>query len=279
MMFEQHDDYKPVAWVRGNPIYAAHFIVCFFSLTMVIAAILGTHVTQGIAGHLGFFSSKVHGGQVWRIVTYGLVNPPTIAFVIEMVMLIWFGLQLERFFGRKAFLTFFGLLYLLVPVVLTLLGFSREMALIGVTGGFGCFIAFATLYPGALLIFNIPAKWMALIAIGISSLLYIYARDVVALIDLWATVGFAYSFVRYHQGRWAMPNFSWPKRKPKFRVVPRRRDPEEPLTRADFEDDEPEAEMDALLDKIARNGLASLTPNERARLELAREELLKKERK
>lgn len=278
MMFEQHDDYKPVTWVGGNPIYAAHFIVGFFSLTMIIAAVLGTHVTQEIAGHLAFLSSKVHGGQVWRVLTYGLVNPPTIPFVIEMVMLIWFGLQLERFFGRKVFLTFFGLLYLLVPVVLSLLGFFREMPLIGVTGGFGCFIAFATLYPGALLIFNIPAKWLALIAIGISSLLYIYARAGVALIDLWATVGFAYSFVRYHQGRWAMPNFSWPKRTSKLRIVPRQRDPDEPLTRADFDDDETESEMDSLLDKIARNGLASLTPNERARLELAREELLKKER-
>ena len=72
---------------------------------------------------------------------------------------------------------------------------------------------------------------------------------------------------------------AWFRPKPKLRIVPRRRDPEEALTRADFEDDEPESEMDALLDKIARNGLASLSPNERARLELAREELLKKDRK
>ena len=36
------------------------------------------------------------------------------------------------------------------------------------------------------------------------------------------------------------------------------------------------AEMDALLDKIARSGLASLTAKERARLNAARAELLRK---
>ena len=279
MMFQQHDDYKPVTWIRGQPIFALHLIVCFFSLTMIIAAIIGTTSTNALANSLGFASGKVHGGQVWRIVTYGFVNPPTIRFVIEMVMFVWFGLELERFFGRKVFLTFFGSLYLFVPVVLTILGLLREMALVGVTGGFGCFIAFATLYPGALLIFNIPAKWMAFVVVAISSLIYIYARDLVALVDLWATVGFAYSFVRYHQGRWAMPTLRWPRRKPALRVLPR------PPARGQAEkfdappEDEFDSEVDALLEKIARNGLTSLSANERARLEEAREHLLKKERK
>jgi hypothetical protein len=278
MMFEPHDDYKPVTWMRGHPIYVTHLIVCIFSLTMIIATILGPSVTNAVTNSLGFASGRVHGGQVWRIVTYGFVNPPSIGFVIEMVMFVWFGLELERFFGRKVFLTFFGSLYLFVPVVLTLLGFFREMALVGVTGGFGCFIAFATLYPGALLIFNIPAKWMAFVVVGLSSLIYIYARDLVALIDLWATVGFAYSFVRYHQGRWAMPSFNWPKRRPKLRVVPRMRDAYAAQTREESYDDEPSSEVDDLLDKIARNGLGSLSADERKRLEMARENLLRKER-
>jgi hypothetical protein len=42
--------------------------------------------------------------------------------------------------------------------------------------------------------------------------------------------------------------------------------------------EEPVSEVDELLDKIAKSGMASLTPAERARLEKAREELLKKER-
>jgi hypothetical protein len=37
-----------------------------------------------------------------------------------------------------------------------------------------------------------------------------------------------------------------------------------------------QAEMDALLDKIARSGLSSLSTKERAKLEKAREALMKK---
>ena len=36
------------------------------------------------------------------------------------------------------------------------------------------------------------------------------------------------------------------------------------------------AEVDALLDKIAKSGIASLTPKERAKLEAAREGLMKR---
>ena len=61
-------------------------------------------------------------------------------------------------------------------------------------------------------------------------------------------------------------------RRPKFRVLPaptaRSRRVEEP--------DEVES-IDPLLDKIARSGMNSLTAKERARLEKAREALLKKD--
>jgi membrane associated rhomboid family serine protease len=278
MMFEQHDDYKPVTWVRGNPIYVTHLIVLFFSVTMLVATVLGPNVTQAMIRSMGFLSREVHGGEVWRIFTYGLVNPPSINFVIDMIIIAWFGREMERFFGRKVFLGFYAALYLLVPVVLTLLGFLRPTALAGEIGGFAIFIAFATLYPGAVLIFNITAKWLAIIGVGIYSLLFLYGRDLVELASLWTTTGFAYSFVRYHQGRIQLPRFSWPGSKPKLRVLQRTRDVET-LGAGEDDDDELENDVDDLLEKIARNGLASLSKSERERLELARENLLKKDRK
>jgi hypothetical protein len=44
-------------------------------------------------------------------------------------------------------------------------------------------------------------------------------------------------------------------------------------------DDEPDSDVDALLDKIAKSGLASLSREDRAKLEKAREALLKKEQR
>jgi hypothetical protein len=43
------------------------------------------------------------------------------------------------------------------------------------------------------------------------------------------------------------------------------------------EEDEPTSEVDALLDKIAKSGIGSLTAKERKRLEKAREDLMKRE--
>ena len=278
-MFDQHDDYKPVTWVRGNPLYATHVMVGFFAVTMIVATILGARLIVPVVDSLGFFTGKIYEGQLWRFLTYGLVNPPSISFVIEMLMILWFGRELERFFGRKVFLIFFGALYLFVPLVLTLLGMFRVMTLVGFAGGFGCFIAFATLYPGVLLIFNIPAKWLAIVVIGISSLIAVYSRDLVGLINLWATVGFACSFVRYHQGRLHMPRLRWMWRKPKFRVISRGSDADVLQSLDESEDDANDTEVDDLLEKIARNGINSLTKEERARLEQARENLLRKERR
>ena len=279
MMFEQHEDHKPIAWMRGHPLFATHLIVIFFSATMCIATVLGPQAVASMTASLGFFSRDIFSGQVWRILTYGLVNPPGISFVIDMFVIAWFGREMERFFGRKVFLWFFGTLYLLVPVVLTLLGFWRPTALVGEVGGFAIFIAFATLYPGAILVFNIPAKWLAAVAVAIYSLVYFYRRNVVEFTALWTTVGFAYLFVRYHQGRLHLPRFRLQRGGPKLRVVPRQ-EVKSTFGSADDESaDALDSEVDALLEKIARHGLSSLSGNERARLEQAREHLLKKERK
>lgn len=280
MMSDQHEDYRPVAWVRGHAIYSTHLIVIFYCVTALVATVVGLQGASELAELLGLSSEKVFAGEIWRILTYGLVNPPGIGFAIDMVIIAWFGREMERFFGRRLFLWFYGALYLLFPVVMTILGFVRPTILVGETGGFALFIAFATLYPGAVFLFNLTAKWLAVIAVGAYSLLAIYARDVVGFASLWASIAFAMAFVRHQQGRFSIPRFRFRQRKPTFRVVPRKRDDDEMKKHtSDFDSEDGESELDGLLDKIARNGLASLSKTERAKLEQAREELLRKERK
>jgi hypothetical protein len=82
-----------------------------------------------------------------------------------------------------------------------------------------------------------------------------------------------------------LPAIRWPKislgrKKPQLRVVPdlvrtvepKRVDPVRPRVL----DQTATSEVDALLDKIAQTGIGSLTEKDRARLESARAELLKK---
>jgi membrane associated rhomboid family serine protease len=273
MMFAPSEDQQPLTYFRGYPVYATHAIVGFYVVTMLVCTLAGPGGSEAMIRALGYNSQLVHSGEVWRVFTYGLVNLPSLSFVIDMVMIVWFGRELERFFGRVVFLKFYGMLYLCVPLLFTLLGLIRPMSQVGQTGGLAIFVAFATLYPNAMMIFNILAKWFAAVILAIYTLMFLFARDFVGLAALWGPVSFAYGFVRYQQGRFTLPSIPLPsfRKRPKLRVV------REAELEREAELDEPMAEMDALLDKIAKGGINSLSSSERQRLEKAREALLKRE--
>jgi membrane associated rhomboid family serine protease len=270
----QSDDHQPVTWLNGYPVYAAHFIVLVLVVLMVVTALLGS--ANALFPWLAFNSSQVWSGQVWRILTYGLFNPPSLAFAIDMVMLVWFGRELEKTFGRRTFSALYAGIYLLPPLVLTLVGLVRPMVYFGQPGTLALFVAFATLFPGAMMIFNILAQWAAIVLVGLFTLIAIAERNWIALILLWSTCGFAHLFVRVHQGTLTLPRIRWRRRSPKLRVLP---DPVPPKPGTGFKpapSDASMAEIDALLDKIAQSGIGSLTAAERARLEAARHGLMKR---
>jgi len=269
--------HQPVTWLNGHPVYAAHFIVVVFVGSMLVTTIMNLSHLGGLLGWLPFRSDEVLHGQVWRIVSYGLLNPPeSIWFIVDMFMIAIFGRELEKFFGRRIFFALFACLYLLTPLLFTVVGIWRPMYLAGETGAFALFIAFATLYPNAVLMFNILAKWFAIVLVGFYTLVDLSNRDVVQLISLWATVGFAYGFVRFEQGALTLPRLRWPARKPKLRVLP---DLPAKKPVAVERGDDSMAEVDELLDKIARSGIGSLTARERAKLDRARAALLSKKGK
>jgi membrane associated rhomboid family serine protease len=254
--------------------------------TTSLMAFGGSAVLEAVS----YASARVLGGEVWRMLTYGLVNPPSLWFAIDMVLIVWFGRELERELGRRNFLWLCLGLYLAPVLLLTLAaGFGLGTSLTGQGGGFGLFIAFATLYPGALLLFNLQAKWVALILVGIYALIGVAQRDVAGLLSLGATAGFAYACVLQLRGR---PLFPWritrpakpaaargtaakvipfptPASKPAARPVtaPTSRPAAASVPLADM------AEVDALLDKIAHSGIGSLTAAERARLDAAHQSL------
>lgn len=271
------EENQPVTWVRGYPLYAAHFIVLIYVLTMMVTTMLFATGGRPLLNALAFNSPDVLRGEVWRVVTYGFVNPPSIWFVIDMFMIVWFGRELEKFFGRRIFLRLYGGMYFLSPLLLTAIGLVRPTFLSGQTGGFALFVAFATLYPSVPLLFNVLAKWMALILVGIFSLIAVAARDWVSLITLWGTSAFAFVFVRIEQGAIKLPRIRFRRRQSQLRVLPDPK-PEKPArpSRADPVKSSSMAEIDALLDKIAHSGIASLTPKERAKLDSARQELMRK---
>src|SRR5215218_4164340 len=89
------EEHQPVTYWRGHPIYAAHFIVVVYVALMIVTAVLGD--SGGVIFNwLAFSSIKVFSGEVWRFFTYGLFNFPSIQFALDMVMIVWFGRELEK---------------------------------------------------------------------------------------------------------------------------------------------------------------------------------------
>ncbi len=273
---EPSEDHQPVTWWRGHPVYAAHLLVIGFVASMLVTTLLLFARVGAMLEWLDFSSASVLRGQVWRVLSYGLVNAPSIQFVLDMVMIIWFGREVERSFGRRLFLLLYGGIYLIKPLLFTALGLWLPTSFAGEVGAFALFVAFATLVPEAPLLFNILAKWAALALVGIITLMALAAHDWVGLIEVWATSGFAFVFVRLQQGHLTLPRIRFASRQPKLRVLPDLKPAKAGKAAAPVKGDSM-AEVDALLDKIAKSGIRSLTAQERAKLEAARADLLKRD--
>jgi membrane associated rhomboid family serine protease len=271
-VYGSSEEHQPVTYLRGYPIYAAHFIVLVYSVSMVVTAILGPSGAFLFAW-LPFNNAAVWKGEIWRIFTYGMVNVPSIPFVVDMLMIVWFGRDVEKLIGRRKFLGLYAGIYLLPPLLLTTVTPWLPATHQGEFGALAIFVAFATFYPGVPLMFNVLAKWAAIILVGIFTLMALAARNWSWLTMIWVANGFAFAFTRYQQGHFTLPKLRFPTRKPNLRVLPDLPAKNTPSARP------PEnsmAEVDALLDKIARSGIASLTAKERAKLDAARDDLKKK---
>lgn len=276
------EEHRPLTYWGGHAIYATHMVIIAYCALMLVTVIGGANIAP-LLNWLGFTSVKVLDGQVWRLFTYGLFNYISLGFAIDMLMIFWFGRELERTFGRKIFLQLYAGIYLLPTVVLTLIGLLMPTARAGQPGALALFIAFATYFPSMPIFFVLIAKWAALILVAVFSLIALTARDWVSLTLLWSSCGYAHLFVRYQQGHFTLPSFKLFRRKPKLRVLPdlpQRSGGTRPATvsqaAANPAPDATMAEVDALLDKIAKSGINSLTARERAKLEAAREGLLRR---
>jgi len=272
------DDYQPVAWMGRYPIHVPTLLVITHVACMIAACFLLAFGQGGALVLLSFDSAQVlHAGRFWQLVTYAFVHPPAglLWFAIEMYMLFAFGREVERFIGRRAFLTLYALL-LLVPVLFLLAwGVWQPTELTGSSAiHFGIFIAFAAIYPNVELFLRIMAKWVALILVGGYSLQLLAYHAWSNLGVLWLSVGVATGFIYFHnaglQMNWLTGWSSRWRSRRALHVVP------PPSQRRTPEQDDIYDAIDPVLEKISRSGISSLTANERRTLDRARNRLLKK---
>lgn len=270
------DDYRPVTWMGRFPIDVTTILVALHVVVAILTCLAVAAGGGAVLNLMLFDSGRVLGaGQIWRLATYAFVHSPSMLlwFAIEMYMLFVFGREVERFIGQRAYIALYALLLFIPSLLLTVWGLSQRTGLAGSPAlHFGIFVAFATIYPSAELLLRITAKWSAVIlgAIYVLQLLAYNAWTDLAVLLTSIAVGFC--FVRL---RGVGPELVWweslktrLKPKPKFKVVPK-------PTLARRDDDDISESVDPILDKIARSGIGSLTPNERRILDRARDRLLR----
>ena len=111
---------------------------------------------------LALSTPEVWHGQVWRLFSYIAFDPAFFAqrslwFPISILLLYFFGREVEQFVGRKTYLKLYAALVFIPAILLCLLGLVivPDPFLNCCEVFFGVFIAFATIYPGAM-----PSMWI-----------------------------------------------------------------------------------------------------------------------
>ena len=236
--------------------------------------------------------SGVRQGQVWRLVTWPMVNPPDIWTFLSIVIIWYFGKELERYLGRVRYLWFVGTV-VVIPSVLYVLVVPTLVSPVAVVISGAYFLASATViafiatYPGAMGFFGVPF-WIIAVVFEVLRVLQLVGDRVwdalVFLLLIIATSLLASRAFGLSELEW-IPRVPLPAaitgqpspRRGGGRAKPAGRrgrkgqatvTPIRPATTTPSSADLlRQAEIDILLDKINEHGIGSLTPEERRRLD------------
>ena len=279
MLYERSDAYRPLFWLGGRPIYVNTLLlilhIAAFALTALAVSLMSAAVLEAIS--LNTYN-VVHYGQIWRLFSYITFPPETaIRFIFAMGFLFYFGRQVEEFVGRKTYIGLFAALVFIPSILLCFLGlfgFWIPYYLGGYGSIFGILVAFATIYPGVeicIWFVNLQAKYWVYALLAAFSMAYIAYHRWIDLGGLWCDAAIGYFVIRLIGGG---RGFEWltdwlderrTQRLAKQRNIKVMKDTEETES------------IDAILEKISKQGVGSLSGRERDALERARANLLKRD--
>jgi len=211
---------------------------------------------------LGLGVEGIMRGWIWQLLTYAFLHGNLLHLLLNMLGLFFLGPELERHLGARTFLVMFLFCTILGGLGWLVLTWPYEGICVGASGGiFGLIGAFAGLFPHrqlTLLVFfvlpvTMPA-WLLAVLFGLFQLAYLLNPG-----------GSSIAYAAHLAGGVAGYVFAW--------VMMRRSRPgSRPviLRRAAMDPPPPSSEeINAILDKISREGLHRLTPRERAVLQRA----------
>jgi membrane associated rhomboid family serine protease len=242
-------------------------------------------ISKDLVIDLMFLPSLVRDGDIWRIITWPLANPPTAIWVVLTLVFFWFfGHRVEDEIGRKRYTWLILAMTVLPAVIVTVVNVGDDLAYaygLGILGT-ALLVVFALDNPGAQFFFGIPAWIIALVIVAIDVLGLVADRRWNQLFLELLVIGVGLVGARQcgmvEVLHW-IPRLgsggSGHKRKPVSSGRPKRSKqvPQSassvvtgPWGTPSGQSSTDQIELDMLLDKISATGMASLSRQEKQRL-------------
>jgi hypothetical protein len=239
---------------------------------------------------LVLWPEKIFKGQIWRMATWSFAERPGIFTALSLLFFWYFGNQVEVLFGARRFLIFLAVPVLtaaFVGLLIDVFLFAGLMMLSVIV-----LITFASEFPGAQFFFGIPARFFVAFLIAVQALQFIGDRGWKGLVFLAAVVVatlFALRSAGLGDDLKMLPAIPIPglrsgaskvkakkaRGKGKLKAVPNPPSSGGWAPPGSAQSPEVQADVDRLLDKIASQGLGSLSKEERKRLDAASKQLRK----
>ena len=274
----------PVAsGIMGFPPAISQLVLCnaiIFLVQMLLPEASLYHVggipVPKIPNLLGLVPDQVIHGMVWQLATYMFLHGGVIHILLNMFYLVMFGSDLERWWGSREFLKYYficGIGAGLIQVLTTyLFHWNSSVPVIGASGAvFGVLIAYAMAFPNRqiLLWFVIPISARVLVAIfafiELAMTVEYRGGDSVARFAHLGGMLVGYLYLKKETIGWWVKKSLGERRRPSRRRF--RRDREEDM----------QSTIDEILEKISREGMGSLSEEEKQLLHESAERARRKQ--
>ncbi|MFZ4717866.1 MAG: rhomboid family intramembrane serine protease [Ilumatobacteraceae bacterium] len=250
-----------------------------FMVLAGVASMFWYAVDQQSLSKLVYVGEFVRQGELWRLVTWPLVNPPESVWVVLTLAFFWFvGHAIEDRIGRKKFTVLVLLCTVLPSLLVTIIPFANSAGAYGLgLLGIAFLVVFALDNPGAMFFFGIPAWVIAAVYVGIDVLFNLgnrqYERLVLELAIIVMALGGARQYGMLDDLQF-IPRFGGGAPKAKAAKPARSKSAKgggdvvagpwgPPTTQHSAIE---ELELNQLLDKISAQGMDALSKTEKARL-------------
>src|SRR4030067_278071 len=208
----------------------------------------------------------IHKGFIWQFATYMFLHGGIFHILFNMFALWMFGAEIERYWGTREFVKFYFLCGFGAGVLTFLPSLSSLVPTIGASGAvFGILVAFAMLFPNRYIylyfFFPVKAKYMvAFFAVLEFFASFQHTSDGIGHFAHLGGMLIGYLYLKFD---WRIENFFR-----KFQQIGSQRK-ERARQRKEEEKRHLMEEVDRILDKINKQGMRSLTREEKKTLDEA----------